>query len=56
MKNFKIILNIAFIATILLFTSCGSDDDAKEQISVQDLVVAIDENPTNGEVYWHCTG
>ena len=49
MKNFKIILNIAFIATILLFTSCGNDDDAKEQISVQDLVVAIDENPTNGE-------
>ncbi len=49
MKKFKMILNIAFIAATLLFISCGSDDDGKEQISVQNLVIAIDENPTNGE-------
>ena len=54
MKNFKTFLTIAFIATTLLFASCNSDDDAliiaNNEISVQDLTVAIDENPTNGDV------
>ncbi len=48
MKNFKTLLNIAFIATTLLFISCNNDDD--EVINVQDLVVDINENPTNGQV------
>lgn len=53
MKKFKTILNIAFVVTALLFISCGNDDDAvivSNEITVQDLVVAIDENPTNGAV------
>jgi len=53
MKNFKTILTIAFMAMTLLFISCGSDDDAVtevNQITVENLTVTIDENPTNGQV------
>ncbi|NQY29442.1 MAG: hypothetical protein HRT69_08220 [Flavobacteriaceae bacterium] len=54
MKKLKTILNIVFIVTTLLFISCGNDDDAvivaNNEISVQDLAVAIDENPTVGQV------
>jgi len=54
MKNFKTFLSTAFIATSIFLASCGSDDDAvivaSNEISVQDLVLAIDENPTNGQV------
>ena len=54
MKKLKIILSIVFIVTTLLFISCGNDDDAvivtNNVISVQDLAVAIDENPTVGQV------
>jgi len=48
MKNFKTLLNIAFMATTLLFISCNNDDDVV--ITVEDLVVDINENPTNGQV------
>ncbi|MCF6279662.1 MAG: cadherin domain-containing protein [Flavobacteriaceae bacterium] len=48
MKNFKTLLSITFIATALFLTSCSKDDDTVP-ISVQDLVVTIDENPTNGQ-------
>ncbi|PHS08600.1 MAG: hypothetical protein COA88_06450 [Kordia sp.] len=54
MKKMKILLHIAFIAITLLFISCGNDDDAiivaNNVISVQDLAVTIDENPTVGQV------
>jgi len=50
MKNLKPLLSIAFIATTLLFTSCKKDEEVKKQVTLQDLVVTIDENPTNGQV------
>jgi len=56
MKNIKTLLSVAFIAITIIFTSCGNDDDAPtpilttNQINVQDLIVAIDENPTNGQI------
>jgi len=47
MKNFKTLLNIAFIATTLLFTSCSKDDDLL--ILVEDLTIDFNENPTDGQ-------
>ena len=46
MKNLKTFLNIAFIATTLLFISCNNDD---VQIIVEDLTIDFNENPTNGQ-------
>jgi len=49
MKNFITLLNVAFFATTLLFTSCGKDDGVTQTI-VNDLTINFDENPTNGQV------
>jgi len=52
-KMFKI-KNLLFLITILSIVSCSKDDDAGvppvNQISVENLAVAVDENPTNGDV------
>jgi len=45
MKNFKTLLSIAFIATALIFTSCGNDDDNNQ---VNNPTPTNESYPTNG--------
>ena len=51
--NLKFI-NVLTLALTLTIIGCSNDDDATvtpvNQISVQDLMTTIDENPTNGDV------
>jgi len=50
-QTFKLLKALSLVI-ILTFISCGNDDDANQTnvISLQDLTVTIDENPTNGQV------
>lgn len=46
---FKLI-NLLIVALLLTTYSCNNDDNNTVVITLQDLEVAIDENPTNGQV------
>ncbi len=48
MKKTLSLTYLSLLALVLLFSACKGDDDAIE-LTIQDLDLTIDENPTNGQ-------
>ena len=48
-KQFKL-SNLLIIAVLLTTFGCSNDDNSPQMLTLQDLQVTIDENPTNGAV------
>ncbi len=48
MKKTLKLIYLSLLALVLIFSACKSDDDATE-LTLQDLELTIDENPTNGQ-------
>ena len=50
MKNLIKLTNVLILTMLLTTYSCSNDDDNTVVITLQDLNLTIDENPTNGQV------